>query len=161
MAAVVRLVSKEAEIVEVELDVIMVAEVVKTAVAEKGIGEDIHLGDVTVETLHKVIEFLKYHSENPLPKIERPLKSNNMYAVVPEWYAKFIDIDIDEIFQLTTAADSMGIKPLLEFSGCAVACKMKGRSIVEIRALFNIENDFTPEEEEQIREENKWAEDAI
>jgi S-phase kinase-associated protein 1 len=38
---------------------------------------------------------------------------------------------------------------------------MKGKSIEEIRELFNIENDFTPEEEEQIREENKWAEEAI
>ena len=28
----------------------------------------------------------------------------------------------------------------------------------EIRRQFNIENDFTPEEEAQVREENKWAE---
>jgi len=27
--------------------------------------------------------------------------------------------------------------------------------------LFHIENDFTPEEEAQIREENRWAEEAI
>ena len=38
---------------------------------------------------------------------------------------------------------------------------MKGKSKEEIRELFNIENDFTPEEEEQIREEERWAEDAI
>ena len=29
----------------------------------------------------------------------------------------------------------------------------------KIRATFNIENDFTPEEEEQIRRENAWCED--
>lgn len=28
----------------------------------------------------------------------------------------------------------------------------------EIRTTFNIVNDFTPEEEEQIRKENEWAE---
>ena len=27
----------------------------------------------------------------------------------------------------------------------------------EIRQFFNIENDFTPEEETQILEENKWT----
>ena len=38
---------------------------------------------------------------------------------------------------------------------------MKGKSIEEIRELFNIENDLTPEEEAQILEENKWAQEAI
>merc|ERR1719198_1058687 len=30
----------------------------------------------------------------------------------------------------------------------------------EIRKQFNIVNDFTPEEEAQVREENRWCEDA-
>ncbi|MBA0675637.1 hypothetical protein Goari_017172 [Gossypium aridum] len=34
---------------------------------------------------------------------------------------------------------------------------MKGKSPVEIRKTFNIKNDFTPEEEEEIRRENAWA----
>jgi hypothetical protein len=36
---------------------------------------------------------------------------------------------------------------------------MKGKSAEEIRQIFNIKNDFTPEEEDQIRRENEWAED--
>ncbi len=31
---------------------------------------------------------------------------------------------------------------------------IKGKSVEEIRKTFNIVNDFTPEEEEQIRKEN-------
>ena len=30
----------------------------------------------------------------------------------------------------------------------------------EIRSTFNITNDFSPEEEAQVREENKWCEEA-
>ena len=30
----------------------------------------------------------------------------------------------------------------------------------EIRNTFNITNDFSPEEEAQVREENKWCEEA-
>lgn len=38
---------------------------------------------------------------------------------------------------------------------------IKGKSPEEIRKTFNIQNDFTPEEEEQIRRENEWAEESV
>ena len=31
---------------------------------------------------------------------------------------------------------------------------------LQIRKHFNIKNDFTPEEEEQVRRENEWCEEA-
>ena len=37
---------------------------------------------------------------------------------------------------------------------------IKGKTPEEIRRTFNIVNDFTPEEENQVREENKWCEEA-
>jgi S-phase kinase-associated protein 1 len=33
---------------------------------------------------------------------------------------------------------------------------IKNKSVDEIRNLFGITNDFSPEEEEQIRKENEW-----
>lgn len=38
-----------------------------------------------------------------------------------------------------------------------IAALMKGMSVEDIRKTFNIEDDFTPEEEEAIRKENAWA----
>lgn len=38
---------------------------------------------------------------------------------------------------------------------------IKGKSPDEIRKTFNIQNDFTPEEEDQIRRENEWAEEWV
>eukprot|EP01036_Dinobryon_divergens_P032521 gene32521-42131_t len=40
------------------------------------------------------------------------------------------------------------------------AIRAKGKTPEEIRKTFNIVNDFTPEEEAAVREENKWCEDA-
>lgn len=34
-----------------------------------------------------------------------------------------------------------------------------GKTPEEIRKTFNIKNDFTPEEEEQVRKENEWCEE--
>jgi S-phase kinase-associated protein 1 len=34
---------------------------------------------------------------------------------------------------------------------------IKGKTPEEIRKTFNIKNDFTPEEEEEVQRENQWA----
>lgn len=34
---------------------------------------------------------------------------------------------------------------------------IKNKTPDEIRRTFNIVNDFTPEEEEQVRKENEWC----
>src|SRR5271155_1870352 len=57
------------------------------------------------------------------------------------------------------AANYLDIKALLDVGCKTVANMIKGKSPEEIRRTFNIQNDFTPEEEEQIRRENEWAYD--
>ena len=57
------------------------------------------------------------------------------------------------------ASNYLDIKALLDIGCKTVANMIKGKSPDEIRKTFNIVNDFTPEEEEQIRRENEWAED--
>lgn len=53
----------------------------------------------------------------------------------------------------------MDIKPLLDLTCKTVANMIKGKTPEEIRKTFNIKNDFTPEEEEQVRKENEWCEE--
>lgn len=63
------------------------------------------------------------------------------------------------IFPLKQAANYLDIKALLDVGCKTVANMIKGKSPEEIRKTFNIQNDFTPEEEDQIRRENEWAEE--
>lgn len=57
------------------------------------------------------------------------------------------------------AANYLDIKALLDVGCKTVANMIKGKSPEEIRKTFNIQNDFTPEEEDVIRRENEWAEE--
>jgi len=68
-------------------------------------------------------------------------------------------VEQDFLFEIILAANYMDVKGLLDLGCQTVANMIKGRSPEEIRRTFNIQNDFTPEEEVQIRRENEWAED--
>ena len=95
-----------------------------------------------------------------MSEIEKPLKSANMGEVVQAWYAEYVNVEQDVLFELILAANYMDIKPLLDLTCASVASLIKGKSPEDIRRTFNIQNDFTPEEEAQVREENKWCEEA-
>ena len=79
-----------------------------------------------------------------------------MAEVVQEWYSNFVAVDQEILFELILAANYMDIKPLLDLTCATVASMIKGKTPEEIRKHFNIKNDFTPEEEEQVRKENEW-----
>jgi S-phase kinase-associated protein 1 len=110
----------------------------------------------------KVLTFVEYHNEHgAMQDIEKPLLSNNMFEVVGEWDATFItSCAQEELFELILAANNLGLKALLDLTCAQVGAKIRGKSPEEIRQTFNIVNDFTPEEEAQVQEENQWAMDA-
>uniref|UniRef100_A0A453M755 SKP1 component dimerisation domain-containing protein n=1 Tax=Aegilops tauschii subsp. strangulata TaxID=200361 RepID=A0A453M755_AEGTS len=71
--------------------------------------------------------------------------------------AEFIKVDQNTLFDLILAANYLNIKGLLDLTCQTVADMIKGKTPEEIRKTFNIKNDFTPEEEAEIRRENQWA----
>ena len=92
--------------------------------------------------------------------------SNKVKLVTSE--GEIIEVDVD------VASKSVLIKGMIDDSGVEEEIPLpnvkrsilnkivefcvyiKDNSPPEIRKFFNIENDFTPEEEAQIMEENKW-----
>lgn len=67
-------------------------------------------------------------------------------------------LDQSLLFELIIAANFLDIRGLLDLTCKAAANLIRGRSVEEIRKKFNIKNDFTPQEEEQLLRENAWAE---
>mmetsp|Transcript_13578 Transcript_13578/g.26190 ORF Transcript_13578/g.26190 Transcript_13578/m.26190 type:complete len:173 (+) Transcript_13578:125-643(+) len=157
------LVSKEGEKREVPMEVAQMSVLVKEMTDEDNGDEtnpEIPLPNVAIKVLDKVIEFCKHHVKEPMQEIEKPLKSPNMNEVVSEWDARFVDIDQETLFELILAANYLDIKPLLDLTCAKVASMIKNKSPEEIRETFNITNDFTPEEEARVRDENKWCEET-
>ena len=63
------------------------------------------------------------------------------------------------LFDLILAANYMDIKSLLDLACKRVAAEIKDKTPDEIRSRFGLENDLTPEEEEQVKRENTWCEE--
>eukprot|EP00540_Astrosyne_radiata_P013359 CAMPEP_0116856142 /NCGR_PEP_ID=MMETSP0418-20121206/19723_1 /TAXON_ID=1158023 /ORGANISM="Astrosyne radiata, Strain 13vi08-1A" /LENGTH=136 /DNA_ID=CAMNT_0004489461 /DNA_START=53 /DNA_END=460 /DNA_ORIENTATION=- len=123
---------------------------VQTMIEDADGDNEVPVMDVKAETLRKIIEYLEHYKDSKPPEIEKPLKSNIMSQVVYEWDANFIDVDQETLFELILGANYMDIKPLLDLACAKVASMLKGKTPEEIRKEFNIENDFTPEEEAQV-----------
>ena len=64
---------------------------------------------------------------------------------------------LQELFQVVLAANFLDIKPLLDLGCKTIASQIKGKTAQQMRVLLGLPNDFSPEEEEQIRRENAWA----
>ena len=156
-----KLESQEKTLFTVPKKVAMMSELVKTMVDGDSEEKVIPLPNVKANVLKLVIDYMKHHADNPPKEIEKPLKSANMAEVVADqWDADFVDVVQELLFELILAANYMDIKPLLDLTCAKVASMIKGKTPEQIRSTFNIQNDFTPEEEEAVRAENKWAEDS-
>lgn len=65
--------------------------------------------------------------------------------------------DLENIFELTTHANYLGCVKLMHYCYYTIASFIKGKNSDEIREFFFVENDFTPEEDEQMRNEIKFC----
>ncbi|KAJ5302581.1 E3 ubiquitin ligase complex SCF subunit sconC [Penicillium atrosanguineum] len=113
---------------------------------------------VNEAVLKKVIEWCEHHKNDP-PTAGDDDDNRRKTTDIDEWDQKFMQVDQEMLFEIILAANYLDIKALLDVGCKTVANMIKGKSPEEIRKTFNIQNDFTPEEEDQIRRENEWAEE--
>ena len=154
----IRLIADNASI-SVSRRVAMCSELIKTMLEGDKDEKEIPLPNVKAPILKKVVEYMNYHVDNQPKEIEKPLKSSVMSEVVSSWDADFVDLEQETLFELILAANYMDIKSLLDLTCAKVASMIKGKTPEQIRKTFNIQNDFTPEEELAVKNENKWAEE--
>jgi S-phase kinase-associated protein 1 len=140
----------------------MMSELIKSMLADDDDADapEIPLLDVSKEILEKVVEFLNKHKDDPMKEIQKPIQTNKLEEIVGEWDAKFIDLEQELLFKVILAANYLDIPSLLDLGICKVACMVKGKEPDEVKKLFNIDPDITPEEEKMVRDQNPWIFDV-
>jgi S-phase kinase-associated protein 1 len=161
--AIIKLKSSDGETFSVDVDVAKASVTIKTMLEDLGIEDDdqevVPLPNVNSTILKKVIAWAEYHKDDPPPPGEDEENRERRTDDVSQWDQDFLKVDQGTLFELIQAANYLDIKGLLDVTCKTVANMIKGKTPEEIRKTFNIKNDFTPEEENAIKEENRWAEE--
>ncbi|XP_048444482.1 SKP1-like protein 1A [Pyrus x bretschneideri] len=143
--------SSDGESFEVEEAVALESQTIKHMIEDDCADNGIPLPNVTSKILAKVIEYCKKHVDAAKP--DEKISEDDLKA----WDQEFVKVDQVTLFDLILAANYLNIKTLLDLTCQTVADMIKGKTPEEIRKTFNIKNDFTTEEEEEVRRENQWA----
>uniref|UniRef100_A0A453DFX3 SKP1-like protein n=1 Tax=Aegilops tauschii subsp. strangulata TaxID=200361 RepID=A0A453DFX3_AEGTS len=161
--------SSDGEEFQVEEAVAMESQTIRHMIEDDCADNGIPLPNVDSKILSKIIEYCKKHvqanasSSTSTKHVQADASSStSTTAAAPaedlkSYDADFVKVDQATLFDLILAANYLNIKGLLDLTCQTVADMIKGKTPEEIRKTFNIKNDFTPEEEAEIRRENQWA----
>ncbi|KAJ8549631.1 hypothetical protein K7X08_033338 [Anisodus acutangulus] len=138
--------TSDGEEFEVDEAVAVRSQAIKNMVEDDCVSNAIPLPNVDSKTMTKVIEYWKKHSEEDVSKVQ-----------LNDFDKGFLKVHHSVLYDLLLAANYLSDKELVDVICQEVADRIKGKKPEEIRKEFDIKNDFTPEEEEQIRQENAWA----
>ena len=157
----VKLQSSDGDAFEVEKIVACMSNTIKTMLEDLDIADDddevIPLPNVKSKTMKLVLKWAEHHKNDPAPDDDDNKEKRT--DDISSWDKYFLNLDQVDLFELILAANYLDMKGLLDVTCKTVANMIKGKSSEEIRKKFNIKNDFTEEEEEQIRKENSLLEE--
>lgn len=175
--------SSDGETFELEEAAARMSETVKNMIEDGCAGDVIPLPNVDSATLSKVAQYCKRlapsAASSPEPndggeslslevfeaqfmsdvKDDKPRLFELILVIQLSLSDPRFKSQIDRILHhwLIQAANYLAIKELMDLACRTAAGIMKAMSVEEIRDFFNVVNDYTPEDEEKIRGEHRWA----
>lgn len=109
----------------------------------------IPLLNVDSKILIKILDYMiNHHGEKNTDANAEQLK---------EFDKEFVKISFKKLTNLVFAANYLHIPGLMNLLCQTIADKIKNKSVNAVRKIFNITNDYTPEEEGEVRREYEWA----
>lgn len=93
-------------------------------------------------------------SDNPVNSAFVTSDGQQRIKSIPQWDQKFFSkLSKSQIYEMLHACSHLEIPLLTEFLAKTVADQMKGKSVEEVRKEFGIVSDYTPEEEQELKED--------
>ncbi|KAI5332563.1 hypothetical protein L3X38_022692 [Prunus dulcis] len=152
--------TSEGEVFEIEENVAMEFHTVKAFFQDEGVSREVvmPIPNVNSVELVKIINFCT----KTLELKRKADHEENAKKELRLFYQDFVkDESTEHIMELILAADYLHVDDLLEVLNQCVADRIKNKSVEYVRKLFGVENDFTPEEEQKLREEYAWAFEGV
>ncbi|CAN6905668.1 unnamed protein product [Brassica oleracea] len=140
MKSYIWLETSDGSIQQVEQEVAMLCPLICNQALQKGGGSSknnaISLPQkVNPAMLSLIFDYCRFH--------QLPGRSNKERKVYDE---KFMRMDTKRLCELTSAADSLQLKPLVDLTSRALARIIEGKTPEEIREIFHLPDDLTEEE---------------
>ncbi|KAJ4728269.1 SKP1-like protein 21 [Melia azedarach] len=140
MKSYIWLQTADGAIQQVEQEVAMFCPLICHEVIHKGMGSSKNYAislpqRVNPAMLSLILDYCRFH--------QVPGRSNKERKSFDE---KFIRMDTKRLCELTSAADSLQLKPLVDLTSRALARIIEGKSPEEIREIFHLPDDLTEEE---------------
>ncbi|XP_029127849.1 SKP1-like protein 21 isoform X3 [Cajanus cajan] len=125
---------------QVEQEIAMFCPLICQEIIQKGMGSSKNCAiclpqQVSPAMLSLILDYCRFH--------QVPGRSNKERKSYDE---KFVRIDTERLCELTSAADSLQLKPLVDLTSRALARIIEGKSPEEIRDIFHLPDDLTEEE---------------
>ncbi|PIA62089.1 hypothetical protein AQUCO_00200231v1 [Aquilegia coerulea] len=140
----------DGQVFEVEEAAMLQSITIKNMIEDDCADGIIPIPNVTGEIFAKIVEYCNKHvGEKKLMKKEK--------EKLEEWDYEFVDLDRDALYNLLAGAMYLNIESLVDLAAQEFADMIKNQPIEKMREILGIENDFTPEEEAEIRQKNIWA----
>ena len=103
--------------------------------------------------LKKIIKFCEHHVDDVVDPNERPFRNKNSY-LIEEFDQKLLDVPQEELRAIGVGADYLNIKALFDTAAKAIAHRIRGKPLEEIKRILGVEEfgDLTSQIENEHRE---------
>lgn len=156
-AIMVKVLSSDGKTLLIHIEDACACDTLKNLIEDSGHEDVIPLPNVSASVCAAIFEFIKAIRDAKDADDEK----ENIKTEIKRIENDFVDCsDTQRLFDLILAANYLHHQRALDLLSSKIASMIRGKTTEELRATFNIQNDFTPEEEEKIRQENAWAFDG-
>jgi len=147
--------------VEVQVDarIANLSGVIKDVIQDSGTSEPIPIFKVSKKMLNILLEFAQHHNYNLPAEIPKPLNKPSFTDIILDpWDIDFVKrFTMEEYNELMAAADFLNFTPVIDLMSAYIASQLKGKEVENLLEEWGITEEFTPEEEDKLKQENPWA----